>query len=167
VGYLLFSLPFLPAFSSYLIFLPSFSRHRDDFTAPHAGNDAKPHDASAPADDVVAPNNIFGGPVSPLGEHVRFERADQRQRRRLAKDDDPVYAAEGGDDFCALQGRDDGPPRTLQTPHTRIAVHCDDQAVSAITRLLETPDVADVKQIEAAVRENNNLPAPPGARDLT
>jgi hypothetical protein len=74
------------------------------------------------------------------------------------KNDDVVDAAERGDELRAIAGGEDRTSFPLQLLHRRIVVECHDEHVAFASGGFEIADVADMKDVEAAVGECNRPP---------
>ena len=97
--------------------------------------------------------------VGALHLHVGPERADDRHDVLRLEQDDVVHAAERRDDLGALGRGDDGPSGPLVCKRAEdVAVHRHDEEVALPARALEVAQVADVEQVEQAVRERDGGP---------
>ena len=98
------------------------------------------------------------GVVGAFAVHVRRDETQQPLDVRVGEHDDVVDAAEGGDELGALRRRQDRTPFTFQRRDRCIVVDRDDQAIGFLGGGLQVAHVADVQQIEAAVRKGDRLP---------
>src|SRR5205085_8458376 len=74
---------------------------------------------------------------------------------RLVENDDVVNGAQGRDRLGALALRYEGASVALETLHLFVAVDRDDKHVAERASAFEVSDVPDVKEVEAAVGEDD------------
>jgi hypothetical protein len=65
-----------------------------------------------------------------------------------------IDAGESGEDFGAVGFRVDGASRTFQRPHGGVAIHRHEQRIAERTRFLKITHVADMEQVEDAIRKD-------------
>jgi hypothetical protein len=104
------------------------------------------------SDDVVRP------PVRALDQDAGEEARDQVARRRLIENRDVVDGRKRGENFGAIVLRHERASGTFVATNAAIAVDCDHEQVAQRARFRQTPDVARMQEIEAAVRENYAAP---------
>src|SRR5207237_8317106 len=75
--------------------------------------------------------------------------------RRLAEDAHVVDGAERAQDSFAIGLRNEGPSRALDRADGRVAVEAHDESIAERPRAGEEIDVAAMKEVEAAVREDD------------
>jgi hypothetical protein len=86
---------------------------------------------------------------------VRLERQQEGGDVRLVEDRHVVNAADRRYDFRAIGGRQNGTSGSLQIRNGAIAVDGYHEAIRLARGCLKVPHVADVQEIEAAVRKGN------------
>ena len=91
--------------------------------------------------------------------HVGLDQHQQPLDVRIAEHNHVVDAAQRADELGAIGGRQNRAARPFQRRHRPIVVDRHDQAIRLGRRPLQVPDVADMEQIEAAVRERDVCPA--------
>jgi hypothetical protein len=92
--------------------------------------------------------------------HVGPERAEECLDAPLPEDGDVVHALEAGDELGALLFRHERARRALERPGGGVVVHGDDQHVGLRGGSLEVAHVADVEDVEQAVRERDGSAGP-------
>src|SRR5262249_9738926 len=113
--------------------------------------------------------NPEGGRDLPFGDGVRLvvgplavDVGPQLPQERLdvgpVEDGDERDAGASGDQLGALGLRDDRPAGALQRAGRDVGVHGDDEAVGLGGGRLEVAEVADVEEVEEAVRERYRAP---------
>ena len=95
--------------------------------------------------------------VRTLRVDVRLEVAEEPVDRGLVKDVDGVHAGEARDDLGALVLGEDRAIGPLRPAHGLIPVHRDHEVVSKRPRMAQRSHVADMEDVEAAVREDDPL----------
>lgn len=122
------------------------------------------HNLAAVGGDDLMADNLLAGVVPALHKNARLDLRDQFQRRVLFEDHDQVDRLERGQNFGPRALILHRPLGTLQTPHRRIAVETDDQAVARGARLCHHAHMTRMQNVEAAVGEADaqSLPAPLG-----
>lgn len=80
----------------------------------------------------------------------------------LPKDDDRVHAGQSGQYGGALAGRDERAVRAFELADRRVGVEANDEPVAEAPGALEVAHMAEVEQVEAAVRGDNPLTVTPG-----
>src|SRR5579862_9692640 len=103
--------------------------------------------------------NGVGGVVGALGVDVGAKLFEQFFNVGLGKDHDVVHHAQGGDEESARVFIQDGTAGPFQRGNARIGVDADDEDLSLLLGAGEIANVADVERIEAAVGEDDGLPA--------
>ena len=144
---------------------PSLSLKEESLRLPHESATAgRAWSDPWVADDrdtaTVAANRIALGHgvdrvVGPLAMHVGTQRQQKRRDVGFRKDRDVVHAAQGGDELRPISRGQDGLPWPLQPLHRRVVVDRHHEAIGFARRRLEVANVADMQQIEAAVRKGN------------
>ena len=119
------------------------------------GNDGNGNDAAAGSFNFFAADDLITGPIATFGENVREERGNHAARRGIVEDDDGIDALERGEDFRALALGQHGTARAFQLANAGITVESDDEHVAHGPREFEAANVAGVKQVEAAIGEND------------
>ena len=112
-------------------------------------------DAAAVAADHVTLGDRVERVVGAFAVNVRTKRLEQRTNGRLWKDDHVVDEAERGDQFGAVGGSQNGPPLSFQRPDRRVVIDRNNQLVGFLRSSGEVANVADVQQVEAAVRKRH------------
>ncbi len=92
--------------------------------------------------------------VSPLRDDIRLHALDKPVRRVLVENVDRVHAAQGEQHALAVFLTVDRAAVALQPAHRLVAIQANDQILSQRARLFKVLDVADVKDVEAAVGED-------------
>lgn len=110
-----------------------------------------------PTANVLGADDGVESPVAPLRQYVRSECSDQSERRVFAEQHHPIDARECAEHFGALPGGYDGTPRTLEASHAGVGVDADNQTVSEVTGLSQASNVADMQEVETAVRKDDPL----------
>jgi hypothetical protein len=113
------------------------------------------NNAPAPGLDDVAADDGVGGPIVAFDQDVGLQDLKQVMRRGIIENDDAVYAGEPLEDFRTLRlggNRSAGP---LDLPNRAVGVEADDQRVPEPSRVLEIAQVADVKEVENTVGEDD------------
>lgn len=95
-----------------------------------------------------------GGVVAAFGVDVGLDLFDEAGDAGFFEDDDGVDAAEGGDDFGAIEFGVDGAVGAFEGADGGVGIDGDDEGVSEGAGLLEVADVAGVQKVEAAVGED-------------
>ena len=131
----------------------SFDQVRRSCSASHIQSNNTP----APTLDLPTADDFIESPVSALGENVWTQRLNQSDRRIGTKADHPIDTAEGRDEFHTLLCRQNGSIGTLGTPNACVEVDGHDELVTETTGLLEASDMANVQEVEASVREDDDL----------
>src|SRR5579872_1745477 len=116
-------------------------------------------DISAPRLHFAGSHHVRGIVVAPLHQDIRLRSNDQLQRRGLIENNDGVDSSKCSQYAGALVLAYDGAGRSLQSTHRGIAVDGNDKLVAEASRLLQQRDVADVEQVETAIREDDAFPA--------
>jgi len=152
---------------SRLTFLSSrsFPNRFDDVGSPPSRDHLQSNDPPAPVFDLFATDDRAERPFSTLGEDVRAQVLNQPDRRIGAKADDPVDTTECCDKLHAIPCRLYGSARSLGAPNARIEIDRHDESVAQAAGLLEASDVTYVKEVETAVREDDDLASTPCAID--
>jgi hypothetical protein len=75
------------------------------------------------------------------------------------KEDDEIHAFQRSEHFGAVELAIDWARGAFERADARVAVHCNDKCVAKRTSLLQVTDVADMQDVEAAVRKNERLSA--------
>ena len=96
---------------------------------------------------------------------VRLQTREQPVDLEILEDHHVVDEAKRVDQLGAIGGRKDRPPGALQSLHRCITIDRDDQAIRFGRGAAQIANVADVQQIEAAVRERNRAAGRAVARD--
>jgi hypothetical protein len=96
-----------------------------------------------------------GRVVGALAVHVWLETLEQVCDRRPREHRHVVDAAQRRDELRACRGRQHRPAGPLERVHRVVVVDRDDEAIALRARALEIADVADVDDVEAAVRERD------------
>lgn len=122
-----------------------------------AGNDGDGDDAATGGFDFFAANDLVTRPVATLSENVGEQRGDNLAGSQVVEDDHGVHRFEGGENFRALTLGDNRTAGTFQLAHAAIAVQANDEHVTEFASELKAANVARVKQVEAAVGENDAL----------
>ncbi len=115
--------------------------------------------AAAVGEDNAPLGHRLDGVVGALAVHVRAQQHQQPLDRLIPKDHHVVDPTERTDQFGAVLGRQDRPPAPFQQGHRPIVVHRHDEPIGLRRRSLQISHVADVQQIEAAVRERDRAAA--------
>jgi len=92
---------------------------------------------------------------------MRLQFANQAKRGVLRKKGDVVHSLKRRQNFGPVLFGIHRAARTFETAHGGIRVESYDEDVAETLRFFEIGDVANVKKVEAAIRENN--PPAPGA----
>ncbi len=87
--------------------------------------------------------------------HLRAQQHQQPLDRLPPKDHHVGDPTDRTDEFRAVRGRQNRPTASFQQSHRPIVVHRDHEPIGLRRRSLQISHVADVKQIEAAVRERD------------
>jgi hypothetical protein len=125
------------------------------------------HDRRAPSvggDDAAFRNGV-DGVVSAFAVDVRLYQLQQALDRRVTKNDDVVNAAQRGDELGAFLRRKDGPAFAFQSGDRSIVVDRNNQAIGFRGCRVKIPDVADMQEIETAVRKRHRSTGRAVARD--
>ena len=115
-------------------------------------------------DDRAFRHRLFGV-VGPFAVHVRLQESQQPLDVRIAEHHDVIHAAKSGDELGTIRRGQDGTARTLERRDGRIVVDRDDQTLGFRRGAFQIAYVADVQQIEAAVRERDRPAGRAIARD--
>src|SRR6478672_7512115 len=110
-------------------------------------------DAAAPGFDFSAANDGDRRIVAAFHQYVGSERQDELERRVLVEHRHRIDTFERGEHVRALGLRSHGTTRTLETANGGVAVQADDELIAEGAGGGEQVDVADVEQIEDAIRE--------------
>ena len=108
-----------------------------------------------PADDLI------GRPVCAFDKHIRLDGLDDGGGSLLVEYDDGVNAGERRQNLGPLLLRDQRPVGPFARANGTVGIHSDDERVAVGTGGLQIADVAGVKDIEDAVREDDLLSRPP------
>ena len=108
--------------------------------------------------DNLAPDNFRRAPVRAFDQHIRDDRVDNLLRRGIIEQKQVIHAGQRGKYFSTLLFGDDRSPFSFDLPDGAVGVEADDQDITHGTSLVQIAHMADVENIEAAVRENH-LPA--------
>src|SRR6185436_2456914 len=95
---------------------------------------------------VVGPLRVDRGPKS----------AKERLHVRLVECDDPIHAAERGDDLHALVEGNVGALRPLEAARRSVGVESDEEPLAARSGPLQISHVPHVEQVEETVREDES-----------
>jgi hypothetical protein len=112
-------------------------------------------DATAGGFDFFAANDLIIGPVATLDEDIGKKSTDDGTRSGFVEDEDSVDAFEAGEDLGALVLRDDGAAGSFEGANAAIAVDANNEEIAKGAGGFEAADVARVKEIEAAIGEDN------------
>ena len=104
------------------------------------------------------------GVVASLDEDIGFGCEDEFHGGGLIEDDDGIDTREGCENAAAFALADDWTRRAFEAGDGGVTVNGDDELVAGATCLLKDGDVADVKEVEAAVGEGDLVAI--GAPDL-
>jgi hypothetical protein len=126
-----------------------------DFAGGVAGNDGGGDDTASGAFDFLAADDLVAGPVAAFDEDVGEEGGDDALRGELVEDKDGVDAFQGAEDFGALEFEDQGASFAFDLADAGVAVNGDDEGVAEAAGVFEAADVAGVKEVEAAVGEDD------------
>ncbi len=121
-----------------------------------AGNDGNGEDAPASSFHFLAANNLVAGPIATLHQDIREQTGDHFAGRQIIEDHYGIHTFQSRENFRALEFRDNRAAFALQLTHAGIAIQPDDKHISQLTRQLQTANVARMKQIKAAVREDDD-----------
>src|SRR5690349_23617626 len=104
----------------------------------------------------VAFRYCFGSVVGAFGMNVWFECEQELFDCRLVEDRDVSDGLERSDNFSAFCCRQDWPARPFLNRDLFVGIDANDQYVAQLSCASEISNVADVKHVEAAIRENNS-----------
>ena len=112
-------------------------------------------DATASGFDFFAADDLVAGPVTTLDENVGKKSGDDGAGSGLVEDEDGVDAFEAGKDFGTLVLRNDGAAGSFEGADAVVAVDANDEEIAEGAGEFEAADMSGMKQIEAAVGEDN------------
>ena len=114
---------------------------------------ADDYDAASAGFDFVALGDAVGGVVGAFGVKIGTDLADDGADVFFGENDDGIYVGQRRQNFRAFFGEYDGASFTFQRAGGGVGVHGDDEFASEFASRMEVADVADVEDVEAAVRE--------------
>ena len=131
----------------------------------HAGNDAGGAAAGDEGEDVDGGANAIergflarvegvGGVVTAFRIDVRADGVDESGDARFSEKGDVIDAAEGGEDLGAVEFSVDGAGGAFESADRGVGVEGNDEGVAEGASMLEVADVTGVKEVEAAVGED-------------
>jgi alanine-synthesizing transaminase len=132
-------------------------RFRDEFRCTKAFDRGHDPHATAPRPYLCRTDNCVGVVVATLHNHVRLQFGDEPEGRGLIEHNDGVDGRQCRENAPSLAFADNGARRALQVANRFVAVNGDDQLVALPPRVFQKRDMSDVKQIEAAVGEDDAL----------
>jgi hypothetical protein len=106
----------------------------------------------------------FGTIITAFDINIRSHDGQESMGTDLREDDDGIHAGERGDDGGTLSLRDQWTSRTFEFSDGVVAVQSDDEEITKPAGTLQIAYVAEVKQIETAVRGDHALAAAAGQR---
>lgn len=112
-------------------------------------------DATTGSFDFFAANDLIAGPVTAFDKNIWKKSGDDRARSRFVEDEDRVDAFEAGEDFGALELRDDWAAGSFEGANAAVAVEANDEEIAKGAGGFKTVDVPGMKKIEAAIGEDN------------
>jgi hypothetical protein len=121
-----------------------------------AGDDIDAGYTAAVGFNFGATDDLIVGPVAAFDQNVWEKGGDHFLWGGLGEDEDGVHAFEAGENFGAFEFRDDGAMGPFKGADAGVTVDADDEDVSESAGGFEAADVAGMKKIEAAVREDNS-----------
>jgi hypothetical protein len=121
-------------------------------------HDRNGNDAPTCSLDLFPADNLIAGPVAAFDEHVRKQRADDFAWSWLVENNDGVHTFERGKNFRALEFRKNRTAGAFEFADASVAVDPDNERITKRASLLEALNVAWVKQVEAAVRKDDDAP---------
>ncbi len=137
----------------------SFPDSPDEFARADPPDFAKAHDLATPAFDLGSPDDISDLPIASLCNDIGLEISDEGERRLGSEGDHPVDTGEAGDHSHALRERNDGSRFAFECANARIAIECNDEAISELSRFFERMDMTYVKEVKTAIGEYDRLAA--------
>ena len=90
---------------------------------------------------------------------IRFEFKQNLLDIQLVEYDHIVDERKGGYDGDSFLFSENRPALSLQPPHGRVAVECNEENIPLVFGFLEIPDMAHVDEVEAAVGQYDALPS--------
>jgi hypothetical protein len=120
-----------------------------------SGNHRNGDDAAAGGFYFFPANDLVAGPVAAFYQHVGQKFGDDFAGRGLMENDYGVDAFECGENLGAFVLGEYRAAGAFQLAYAGIAVQADDQGVTESAGLFEAANVARMKQIEAAVGEDD------------
>jgi len=112
-------------------------------------------DATTGGFDFFAANDLVAGPVTTFDKDIGKKSGDDRARSRFVEDEDRLDAFEAGEDFGALELRDDWAAGSFEGANAAVAVDADDEEITKGAGGFKTADVPGMKKIEATIGEDN------------
>jgi hypothetical protein len=112
-------------------------------------------DAAASGFDFFAADDLVAGPVASFDEDIGKKSGDDGAGSRFVEDENRVDAFEAGEDFGALVLRDYGAAGSFEGADAAVAVDANDEDIAEGAGGFEAADVSRVKEIEAAIGEDN------------
>ena len=118
-------------------------------------------DTSAVFGDGIALGDIIGGVVSAFSLNLGANLADDGADIELGKDHDRVDIFQRGNDFGTFLFRHDGASCAFERAHGFVGVHGHDQLASERLGPAQVAYVANVEQVEVAVRQRDAFAGAP------
>jgi hypothetical protein len=122
-------------------------------------------DPAARGLDNLTTDDVARG--STLHEDIRFDRFEESTRCLIVEDEDVIDTSQRREHPSSIVFPDDRPLRSLELSNTFIAVDGDDQYIAQLSGFFQERDMADMQEIETAVREHNRLPGSAMSVDTT
>src|SRR5690242_12241204 len=112
-------------------------------------------------ENFVALRNSLASVVGALRLNVRTDLANQCAHVCLVEKDNGIDVLQCRDNLGPFLGRHEWTPRPFDLTYAAIGVHRDHQLSSERLCAAQVTDMADVQQIEAAIRQHDLLAAAP------
>jgi hypothetical protein len=110
--------------------------------------------------DFSRPDNGVGSVVTALDDHIRLQQSDELERCVLLEQRNGIHYFERGKHVHALGISSNGAVGSFEALYGCVAVHADNERVSACAGPNKDVHVTGVKQVEHAIREHDTTRLP-------
>jgi len=112
-------------------------------------------DANAEARGDLTLGNRVGSVVGAFGVDVGAKRFEKRPDGEIVEEENEIHRGKCSNQLGACSSRKNGAARAFEGANAGIGVDGDDEEITLAAGAFEIADVADVKEVEAAVGEHD------------